>query len=123
MRRTPAPLRKAAPLPMAATIAVATNGPMPGICLSRWQAGSDEAICSTSSLMATTYCVSAWTSMPRNRKFSFMTGSLPLVALNCGSMRTHSLTHAQRIAPVTLQKLDSRMRKGCQAEMEFGGFS
>src|ERR1700727_700648 len=41
------PFRKAAPLPMAATIAVVTNGPMPGIRLSRWQAGSEEAICST----------------------------------------------------------------------------
>src|ERR1700733_11809574 len=47
------PFRKAAPLPMAATIAVATNGPMPGICLSRWQAGSEEAICSTSRFIAT----------------------------------------------------------------------
>ena len=28
-------------------------------------------------------------------------GLLPLVALNCGSLRTHSLTHDQRIGPVT----------------------
>jgi hypothetical protein len=27
--------------------------------------------------------VSAWTSKPKNRNFSCMTGSLPLVALNC----------------------------------------
>ena len=35
--------------------------------------------------------------MPRNRNFFFMTGSLPLVALDCGSLRTHSLTHGRRI--------------------------
>ena len=32
-----------------------------------------------------TAIVSAWTSKPKNRTFSFMTGSLPLVALNCVS--------------------------------------
>ena len=32
-------------------IAVATSGPIPGICLSRSQAGSDEAICSIASFM------------------------------------------------------------------------
>jgi hypothetical protein len=32
-----------------------------------------------------TAIVSAWTSRPKNRNFSFMTGSLPLVALNCVS--------------------------------------
>jgi hypothetical protein len=32
-----------------------------------------------------TAIVSAWTSKPKNRNFSFMTGSLPLVALNCAS--------------------------------------
>src|SRR6201985_3512814 len=41
------PLRNAAPLPIAATIAVATKGPMPGICLSRVHAASLEAIRST----------------------------------------------------------------------------
>src|ERR1700730_8785402 len=37
-------------------MAVATNGPMPGICLSRWQAGSEEAICSTSRFIARICC-------------------------------------------------------------------
>jgi hypothetical protein len=32
----------------------------------------------------------------QNRNFSFMTGSLPLVALSCASLQTHSLTHDQR---------------------------
>ncbi|MHB8390474.1 MAG: hypothetical protein ACYDBH_12980, partial [Acidobacteriaceae bacterium] len=32
-----------------------------------------------------------------NRTFSFMTGSSPLVALNCGCFLAHSLTHGQRI--------------------------
>jgi hypothetical protein len=29
--------------------------------------------------------VSAWTSKPKNRNFSCMTGSFPLVALSCAS--------------------------------------
>jgi len=37
-------LRKAAPLPIAATIAVATTGPMPGICRMRVQPGSAAEI-------------------------------------------------------------------------------
>jgi hypothetical protein len=44
-----------------------------------------------------TAIVSAWTSKPKNRNFSFMTGSLPLVALSCASLQTHSLTYDQRI--------------------------
>jgi hypothetical protein len=32
-----------------------------------------------------TAIVSAWTSKPKYRNFSFMTGSLPPVALDCGS--------------------------------------
>jgi hypothetical protein len=39
-----------------ATIAVATNGPIPGICLSHWQARSEEAICSTSAFIETICC-------------------------------------------------------------------
>jgi hypothetical protein len=34
--------------------------------------------------------------IPKNRTFSFMTGSSPLVALNCGSVLKHRLTHGQR---------------------------
>ena len=41
------PLRKAAPLPMAATIAVATIGPMPGILRMRVQPASLAEICSS----------------------------------------------------------------------------
>jgi hypothetical protein len=44
--------------------------------------------------------VSAWTSNPKNRTFSFMTGSSPLVALNCGSVLNHSLTRGQRSGAV-----------------------
>jgi transposase len=47
------PLRKAAPLPMEATIAVATSGPMPRICRSFRHAASLEAIRSTSSFICT----------------------------------------------------------------------
>jgi hypothetical protein len=35
--------------------------------------------------------------MPRNRNFSFMTGSLPLVALNCPSFRRSQLNPRSRI--------------------------
>jgi hypothetical protein len=45
-------LWKAAPLPIDATIAVATNGPMPGICRSLQQAASLEAIRSISSFIS-----------------------------------------------------------------------
>src|ERR1700735_2621989 len=45
-------LAKAAPLPIEATIAVATSGPMPGISRSRRQAASLEAIRSTSSFIS-----------------------------------------------------------------------
>jgi hypothetical protein len=44
------------------------------------------------SAMATAI-VSAWTSKPKNRTLFFMTGSSPLVALNCASVLNHSLTH------------------------------
>jgi hypothetical protein len=37
----------------------------------------------------------------KNRNFSFMTGSLPLVALSCASLQTHSLTTISASAPVT----------------------
>src|ERR1035441_8947188 len=47
------PLWKAAPLPIEATIAVATNGPMSGICLSRWHAATLESTSSTSWLRST----------------------------------------------------------------------
>ncbi len=43
------PLRKAAPLPMAATVAVEASGPTPGICRSRWQLASALAMRSISS--------------------------------------------------------------------------
>jgi hypothetical protein len=39
------PLRNAAPLPMAATTAVAVTGPMPGIFTSRWQASFSCTVC------------------------------------------------------------------------------
>jgi len=44
------PFRKAAPLPMAATMAVATIGPIPGICRMRVQPGSAAEIRSNSRL-------------------------------------------------------------------------
>src|ERR1700721_3629893 len=50
------PLWKAAPLPIPATIAVATSGPIPGLCLGRWQAGSDEGISLTPSFVYTLCC-------------------------------------------------------------------
>lgn len=39
------PLRKPAPLPMAATRAVAVTGPIPGMAVSRWQASFSLAVC------------------------------------------------------------------------------
>jgi hypothetical protein len=37
----------------------------------------------------------------QNRTFSFMTGSSPLVALDCVPSSLHSLTHGQRTGQVT----------------------
>ena len=53
-------------IPMNKTcLAVATRGPILGICLSRWQAGSDEAICSISSFMPTICCSRSFHSLQR----------------------------------------------------------
>ncbi len=46
------PRRKAAPLPMAATVAVETSGPKPGIWRSRRQRASSLLMCSISSVIA-----------------------------------------------------------------------
>ena len=50
------PLRNAAPLPIAATMAVAMTGPMPGILRMRVQPASAAEIRSNSSLSSSTCC-------------------------------------------------------------------
>jgi hypothetical protein len=40
-----------------------------------------------------TAIVSAWTSNPKNRTFSFMTGSSPLCGSDLCFFQNHSLTH------------------------------
>jgi hypothetical protein len=55
-KKTHAPYGRLRRYRFAATIAVATSGPTPGIWLSRWQAGSEEAICSTSAFIAMICC-------------------------------------------------------------------
>ena len=57
------PLRNAAPFPMAATRAVATMGPMPGICRMRQQPASLEAICSSRSVSSSICCSTVFHSL------------------------------------------------------------
>ena len=77
----PRPFLKAAPLPMAAIVAVAVIGPMPGIATSRLQGSSSPAMrtisLSDSSICPCRYCISnrSCVSSTRNAPDSLLSGS------------------------------------------------
>jgi hypothetical protein len=77
----PRPFLKAAPLPMAAIVAVAIKGPIPGIATRRLHGSSSLAMrtisLSDSSICRCRYCIShsSWVSSTRNAPDSLLSGS------------------------------------------------
>src|SRR5246500_180842 len=77
----PRPFLKAAPLPMAAIVAVAINGPLPGIATRRLHGSSSPAMrtisLSDSSICLCRYCIShcSWVSSTRNAPDSLLLAS------------------------------------------------
>ncbi len=102
------PLRTDEPLPMAATIAVATIGPMPGICRIRQQAASFVAICSSLSVSSSIYRSTVFHSS-RSILIRFGVSELsafsrtpPIAALNLAGFCANTMPRPNRNARIWL---------------------